>query len=377
MLGYRAVAALTDSEAQLTAEAARWRDARRAVRAARGRPAAGAAARGRASARRRARLARATSTATAMRRCGFSRAGPEFATEPGSAGQRIGYRLRGGAVEVLYWPHLDQPAARRPGRAMRWRPASRASASAYLDTGGAWRERWPALGEPALPRAVRVELDARRRRAGRALAGAATDAADPTPARAARGRDHPGDAAGGARGGRRRHRVRRPAALGRTVAAPPRPGAGAGAGDGGRSSGRGRSCTTTARGSVDRPPGRALGGAAAVDPARERQHPRRDRGRAGAAQHQRAGHHGRDAPPLERARLQRLFAQRGGPVAASTRSPTGSTPTRSRDRPAPRMRTTWRRRRLGSPPTHRYCAAPSCSRCAVSPTGHRRPSRPI
>ena len=41
----------------------------------------------------------------------FSRAGPEFAVEPGSAGQRIGYRLRNGAVEVLYWPYFDQPAA--------------------------------------------------------------------------------------------------------------------------------------------------------------------------------------------------------------------------------------------------------------------------
>ena len=43
-----------------------------------------------------------------------SRAGPEFSLEPGSAGQRIGYRLRDGAVEVLYWPHLDQPAGVAP-----------------------------------------------------------------------------------------------------------------------------------------------------------------------------------------------------------------------------------------------------------------------
>src|SRR5204862_7111287 len=40
-----------------------------------------------------------------------ARAGPEFALEPGSAGQRIGYRLHGGAIEVQYWPHLDQPAS--------------------------------------------------------------------------------------------------------------------------------------------------------------------------------------------------------------------------------------------------------------------------
>ena len=44
----------------------------------------------------------------------FSRAGPEFTLEAGSGGQRIGYRLRNGAVEVLYWPYLDQPASVPP-----------------------------------------------------------------------------------------------------------------------------------------------------------------------------------------------------------------------------------------------------------------------
>jgi hypothetical protein len=29
---------------------------------------------------------------------------------------------------------------------------------AYLDARGGWRDRWPVLGEPALPRAVRVEM---------------------------------------------------------------------------------------------------------------------------------------------------------------------------------------------------------------------------
>jgi hypothetical protein len=40
----------------------------------------------------------------------LSRAGPEFVLELGSVGQRIGYRLRNGAIEVLYWPHFDMPA---------------------------------------------------------------------------------------------------------------------------------------------------------------------------------------------------------------------------------------------------------------------------
>ena len=87
----------------------------------------------------------------------FSRAGPEFAVEPGSAGQRIGYRLAGDTVEVLYWPWVDNA----PGVT----PAAYALVSGvasfrldYLDADGAWRDRWPVLGEPDVPRAVRVEL---------------------------------------------------------------------------------------------------------------------------------------------------------------------------------------------------------------------------
>ena len=44
----------------------------------------------------------------------FSRAGPEFALEAGSAGQRIAYRLRDGAVEVLYWASYDRPSDIEP-----------------------------------------------------------------------------------------------------------------------------------------------------------------------------------------------------------------------------------------------------------------------
>jgi hypothetical protein len=44
----------------------------------------------------------------------FTRAGPEFAVEPGIAGQRIGYRLRDGAIEALYWPQLDNVPGATP-----------------------------------------------------------------------------------------------------------------------------------------------------------------------------------------------------------------------------------------------------------------------
>ena len=156
VLGYRGLAALTESEAKLAAEAAHWgvldtlfarleADARAAVprdvRTGAGSEAAwvgGVDPAGDANLR-------------------FSRAGPEFAAEPGSGGQRIGYRLRNGAVEVLYWPFLDQPSAVVP-EAYALIDGVAAFRVAYLDARGTWRERWPMMGEPAIPRAIRVEL---------------------------------------------------------------------------------------------------------------------------------------------------------------------------------------------------------------------------
>jgi general secretion pathway protein J len=156
VLSYRALAALTESEAKLAAEAAHWgaldtlfarleADARAAlprdVRTGAGSEPAWVGGVD-------------TAGDAALR---FSRAGPEFAVEPGSSGQRIGYRLRNGAVEVLYWPFLDQPSAVVP-EAYALIGDVAAFRVAYLDARGTWRERWPALGEPAIPRAIRVEL---------------------------------------------------------------------------------------------------------------------------------------------------------------------------------------------------------------------------
>jgi type II secretion system protein J len=83
--------------------------------------------------------------------------GPEFTIESGSGGQRIGYRLRNGAVEVQYWPYLDQPAAVAPQSFALVTGITRFRVT-YLDALGAWRDRWPALGEPAIPRALKVAL---------------------------------------------------------------------------------------------------------------------------------------------------------------------------------------------------------------------------
>ncbi|HVE50693.1 MAG TPA: type II secretion system minor pseudopilin GspJ [Casimicrobiaceae bacterium] len=86
----------------------------------------------------------------------FTRAGSEFSVEPGVAGQRIGYRLRDNALEVVYWPALDReryvaPTAYRLVDDVIGFRITHASS-------GQWVESWPPSGEADLPRAVRVEL---------------------------------------------------------------------------------------------------------------------------------------------------------------------------------------------------------------------------
>jgi general secretion pathway protein J len=156
VLAWRATSALADSEARLAAEADRWRtlealfarlesDLRRAqpreVRVG--------------SAREAAWVGQRDDAGNSLLR--LSRAGPEFTLEPGSAGQRIGYRLRNGALEILYWPHLDLPATSPPAGYVLAEGVARFEV-AYLDSHGEWRDRWPRLGDPIVPRAVRVAL---------------------------------------------------------------------------------------------------------------------------------------------------------------------------------------------------------------------------
>ena len=156
VFGYRALASLTDSEAQLAAEASHWRelDALFARLEADMREALPRDVRT-GSGTEPAWLGDVDGSGNAQLR--FSRAGPEFSPEAGSAGQRIGYRLRDSAIEVQYWPRLDQPAsvAAQPYALAGGIAAFRVG---YLDSAGAWRERWPVLGESAVPRAVRVGI---------------------------------------------------------------------------------------------------------------------------------------------------------------------------------------------------------------------------
>jgi len=155
-LGYRALAALSDSETRLTEEATRWRtldlffarlegDLRQAMP-------------------RPARLSNALEPAwLASTDDGgnslleFSRAGPEFALDPGSAGQRLAYRLHNGAVEVLYWASYDRPRGIDPTPYALLEGVARFQL-AYLTQGGVWAATWPIAGDSALPRAVKVDV---------------------------------------------------------------------------------------------------------------------------------------------------------------------------------------------------------------------------
>lgn len=155
-LGYRAVSALSDSETRLAAEATRWRtldlffarlegDLRQSMP----RPA-----------RLSAMLEPAwlgTTDDSGNSLVEFSRAGPEFNLEPGSAGQRLAYRLRNGAIEVLYWASYDRPSSVQP-TPYPLLDGVTGFQLAYLTQSGVWAATWPLTGESALPRGVKVDV---------------------------------------------------------------------------------------------------------------------------------------------------------------------------------------------------------------------------
>jgi general secretion pathway protein J len=157
LLAYRATAAMSDSEAHLADESSRWRrldlfftrleaDLReavpRGVRHGGGYEAAWSAA---------------PADNAGNTELTFTRAGSEFAIEPGIAGQRIGYRLRNGAVEIVYWPALDNPASAVPTAYPLIDGVAGFRVSA-LTANGAWSAVWPAFGQADVPRATHVEV---------------------------------------------------------------------------------------------------------------------------------------------------------------------------------------------------------------------------
>lgn len=158
VLAYRGVAALVDGEVRLADEARRWRtlDAALARIEADLRQAQPRAVRagGRTEPAWIAAVEANGSSALA-----FSRAGAEFDAGPGVAGQRIGYRVRDGVLQVLFWPGLDRENGGEAG-AQAW-PLVEGVAALRIEHLGerdAWTTAWPRPGGAALPRGVRVQL---------------------------------------------------------------------------------------------------------------------------------------------------------------------------------------------------------------------------
>jgi general secretion pathway protein J len=156
VLAYRAMAALADGEARLAAETSRWTtlDAFFArveadLRAAVPRSVRHGAGRDPAFAANVDASGNAVFTLT--------RAGSEFGDEPGTAGQRVGYQMRGDTVEIAYWPALDNVATAKPV-VYPLLPDVAQFRVGYLSHDGRWIAQWPVLGESDVPTAVRVEL---------------------------------------------------------------------------------------------------------------------------------------------------------------------------------------------------------------------------
>jgi len=160
LIAWRATAAMSDSEARLAGETARWRqldalltrieaDMREAIP----RTVRHGASHEVAWSAQPADDAGNTSLV-------FSRAGPAALDEPGGGGQRVGYRLRDGRIEVLYWPRLDNVATKDPAA---YTLADGIARFRILELApdGRWSDRWPLPGiDPHdLPRGVRVDIE--------------------------------------------------------------------------------------------------------------------------------------------------------------------------------------------------------------------------
>lgn len=156
VLGYRAVAALSESEARLSAEATRWQTLDRFFARVEGDF--------RQAMPRPARFGETRMAAwigsedpSGNSALEFSRAGPEFNLEAGSAGQRIAYAFSNGSVEVRYWASYDRPVNADPTAYPLVSDVAQFHLS-YLTRSGQWSDVWPLSGEADLPRAVRVQL---------------------------------------------------------------------------------------------------------------------------------------------------------------------------------------------------------------------------
>ncbi|HLW13606.1 MAG TPA: type II secretion system minor pseudopilin GspJ [Casimicrobiaceae bacterium] len=157
MIAWRATAAMTDGEVRLSEQSARWQhlDALLARMEADMRTAIPRGVRH--GGETEPAWYASPDDAAGNTALVFTRAGPDAIDEPGSGGQRVGYRLHDGHVEVVYWPRLDNAAATVPAT---YALVDGIAGFRVLQlTGdGRWSDRWPFLGASAVPRGVRIQI---------------------------------------------------------------------------------------------------------------------------------------------------------------------------------------------------------------------------
>jgi general secretion pathway protein J len=157
LLAWRATAAMTDAEERLSVESTRWQrlDALLArfeadLREAIPRPV-------RHGVQVEPAWLAAPDDSAGNTSLTFTRAGPDALDEPGSGGQRVGYRLRDGRIEVLYWPRLDNPPTATPASYALVDGVARFRVL-QLTADDRWTDRWPLPGATPIPRGVRIEI---------------------------------------------------------------------------------------------------------------------------------------------------------------------------------------------------------------------------
>jgi general secretion pathway protein J len=157
LLAWRATAAMTDGEARLAEESARWQQLDGLLTRIEADLRAALPRRARHGTITEAPWSLATLDAAGNALLIFTRAGPEAIDEPGVGGQRVGYRWRDGRVEALYWPQIDNPATSAPSTFALVDGVARFRIVA-AGADDRWFDRWPPPGGSDLPRGVRVEL---------------------------------------------------------------------------------------------------------------------------------------------------------------------------------------------------------------------------
>jgi general secretion pathway protein J len=156
-IAWRGTAAMTDAEAKLAAESARWQQLDAFVARLEGDVRLALPRSARNGANREPAWWTSVDDAQGNSMLRFTRAGPDALDEPGVGGQRVGYRLRGGRIEVSYWPHVDNPSSAAPATYALVDGIARFRVQ-NLTKDDAFSDRWPVPGDAPLPRALRVEI---------------------------------------------------------------------------------------------------------------------------------------------------------------------------------------------------------------------------